>query len=143
MDILNLTPDENGLINPGNNVATGTPAPSNTGNSGNTNGVAAKPGTGSPTPPVKEPPQVPAGLAIKTSGAGILLNWNANADKESVKQYVVYFSNKENGTFTKLGTANNGTEFRYYAASYDGYYKITAVNDAGESKASPAQYFKK
>ncbi|MFD0680431.1 MULTISPECIES: transglycosylase domain-containing protein [unclassified Paenibacillus] len=143
IEILNLTPDENGLINPGNTGSTGNTGTGGTGTPGSNSNGTAKPGTGTPTTPVKDPPQAPVGLTIKSIGAGILLSWNANADKESVKQYVVYYNEKETGSFTKLGTANNGTEFRYYAAVYEGYYKITAVNDAGESKTSTTVFFKK
>ncbi|MNR55787.1 hypothetical protein D3C85_1762360 [compost metagenome] len=49
---------------------------------------------------------------------------------------MVYFSDKEKGTYMKLGTVENGTEFHYYAAAFNGYYKITAINEAGESKFS-------
>ncbi|WP_248926485.1 transglycosylase domain-containing protein [Paenibacillus hamazuiensis] len=107
------------------------------------------PAGGSSTPakedgaPVKEAPSAPGGLTVKPSGAGLQFKWTENAAKEKVKSYNVYFSEKENGTFTKLGSVNGGNEFNYYAVSYDGFYRITAVNDAGESKPSTAVQFKK
>ncbi|TDF96542.1 transglycosylase domain-containing protein [Paenibacillus piri] len=142
LDTLFLTPDENGAINPDNKQP---------GGEANGKGDAKKDtnGTGSETggPPVsgkaKEAPSVPAGLAVKANGAGIVLNWKENAEKDKVKEYVVYFSQQEKGDFTKLGTVNKGTEFRYFATSYDGYYKITAVNEIGESKPTASIHFKK
>ncbi|MCY9668046.1 transglycosylase domain-containing protein [Paenibacillus alginolyticus] len=86
----------------------------------------------------KDLPAAPTGIKAKADGAGVVLTWKANASKDKVKQYQVYFSDKEKGTFKKLGSVSDATEFHYYAAAYNGYYKVTAVNDAGESKPSAA-----
>ncbi|KRE90522.1 carboxypeptidase [Paenibacillus sp. Soil766] len=106
---------------------------------GTTNGGTGT-GTGTSTPsgkPVsKDAPSAPTGIKAKAEEASLVLTWKANDAKDKVKQYVVYFSDKEKGTFTKLGTVENGNEFHYYAAAFNGYYKITAINDAGESKFS-------
>ncbi|UUZ85785.1 hypothetical protein LJK88_21255 [Paenibacillus sp. P26] len=95
------------------------------------------------TPPAKEAPSVPSGLSIKSSGSGIELDWKANPDKDAVKQYSVYHSDKENGTYKKIGTVSGATKFKYYAVSYDGYYRITAENNIGESKPTAPVRFKK
>ncbi|NOV03295.1 transglycosylase domain-containing protein [Paenibacillus planticolens] len=94
-------------------------------------GATEPPGTA-----LKDAPSAPSGLKAKADDAGIVLTWRANAGKDKVKKYNVYFSDKEKGTFSKLGSVENGTEFHYYAAAYNGYYKVTAVNDSGESKPS-------
>ncbi|UQZ87212.1 Penicillin-binding protein 1F [Paenibacillus konkukensis] len=133
MDLLFLTPDENGGI-----VQGGSPEAGNDGKGQNPNEPNEK-----NDGPAKDIPAAPSGLTVKSSGAGILLNWKANADKDKVKQYIVYYSKKENGDYAKLGSVNNATEFRYYASGYEGYYKITAVNELGESKASAAIKYKK
>lgn len=94
-----------------------------------------------PTTSAKDAPAAPTGLKAKANGASLTLTWKANASKEKVKKYNVYYSSKEKGTYTKLGTVENGTEFHYYAAAYNGYYKVTAANDSGESKASASITF--
>ncbi|GGI43064.1 hypothetical protein GCM10008018_00180 [Paenibacillus marchantiophytorum] len=118
-----------GETNTGNGTGTGT-------GTGNGNGNSS-----SPSPTAKDAPTAPSGLKAKVDGAGIVLNWKANPTKDKVKKYNVYFSDKEKGTFTKLGSVDNATEFHYYAAAYNGYYKVSAVSDAGESKPSAAIAF--
>jgi penicillin-binding protein len=112
---------------------------------GNSNGTVNESGTG--TPPGKSDsksvPSAPSGLKAKEEGAGIVLNWSANSTKEKVKQYQLYFSDKENGTYKKLGSVKDATEFHYYSVIYYGFYKVSAVNDAGESKPSSAIELKK
>ncbi|MDD9270145.1 transglycosylase domain-containing protein [Paenibacillus sp. GCM10023248] len=108
----------------------GTPVPESTKEPA---GPSESPGTAA-----KDAPAAPTGLKAKADGAGITLTWKANASKDKVKKYNVYYSSKEKGTYTKLGTVDNAAEFHYYAAAYNGYYKVTAVNDSGESKPSAA-----
>jgi penicillin-binding protein len=93
--------------------------------------------------PVSGAPSIPAGLTIKKKGAGIELSWKANPDSDKVKRYNIYYSEKANGEYKRLGSATNSTQFQYFALVYDGYYRISAVNDAGESKASEPVSFKK
>ncbi|WP_231506286.1 transglycosylase domain-containing protein [Paenibacillus sp. UNC451MF] len=137
-DLLLMTPDDTGgLIQGGTGNNNGSGAAEN-------NGTATPNPSPSPSPgPAKEKPATPSGVTVKASGAGIVINWKANADKDKVKQYVIYFSDKENGSYSKLGNVANGTEFRYYASGYEGYYKIAAVNELGESKATAPVHFKK
>jgi penicillin-binding protein len=101
-------------------------------------------GTGSPNPgsDVKERPSAPAGIKLKAEGAGLNISWSANPATEKIKQYDVYYSDKDNGTYKKLGTVKEGTQFSYFAVAYNGYYKITATNAAGESKPSATAVFK-
>jgi penicillin-binding protein len=172
VDTLLLTPDETGAVTPppliGN--ATGTAIPGaatpgagapgtgtpGAGASGTGTPGAGAPGTGTPgatgtpnqggtTPPgpATVVPDAPSGVAIKAVEAGVLVSWKANASKDKAKQYAIYFSEKESGVYSRLGTVNSGTEFRYYSAAYNGFYKVSAINDAGESKLSAATNFKK
>jgi len=96
----------------------------------------SKPGSTNGATAAKTAPAAPSGLAAKSTGGGIELNWKANADKDKVKSYTVYYSEKEDGKFEKIGTATGATQFRYYAVSFDGFYRITATNEYGESKPS-------
>ena len=52
----------------------------------------------------KDLPAAPTGIKAKADGAGVMLTWKANASKDKIKQYNVYFSDKEKGTFKKLGS---------------------------------------
>ncbi|WP_201318425.1 transglycosylase domain-containing protein [Paenibacillus sp. EPM92] len=96
----------------------------------------SKPGSTNGATAAKTAPAAPSGLAAKSTGGGIELNWKANADKDKVKSYTVYYSEKEDGKFEKIGTVTGATQFRYYAVSFDGFYRITATNEYGESKPS-------
>ncbi|PZE22553.1 transglycosylase domain-containing protein [Paenibacillus xerothermodurans] len=78
----------------------------------------------------------PSNVQLKRSGAGLIVSWKSNPTREKVDKYVIYFSEREKGSYKKLGTVSSGTEFRYYAANYAGYYKVAAVNQQGESEAS-------
>ncbi|MFE5319712.1 transglycosylase domain-containing protein [Paenibacillus sp. NPDC056579] len=119
----------------------------NTGSQGNSkdknDNNETKPGGSTPSGPAKEVPAAPSGLTIKANGNSLMMQWKANPDKDKVKQYSIYYSDKENGNYKKLGNVLNGTEFRYFAAEYDGYYKISAVNELGESKLSAPVHYKK
>lgn len=95
------------------------------------------------TEPPKQAPSTPSGVSVKSSGGGIAMKWKANPGKDQVSQYTVYYSEKEDGNYSKIGTVTGATEFRYYAVSYDGYYRISATNKVGESKhSSPVRYKK-
>jgi penicillin-binding protein len=129
-----LTGGSSGTQNNGN-VGGGADSGSGAGGAseGNTGAIS-----GTPT----KPPGVPTGLKIKTQGAGIEMSWDANPATDYAKEYNVYYSDKEKGPFKKLGTSTNITQFHYYAVSYGGYYKITAVNDKGESSFSPTVLYR-
>lgn len=86
-------------------------------------------------------PSAPKNVGVKASGAGIEISWSANAKTESVKRYDIYYSEKEDGTFKKLQSTTK-EKLEYNALVYDGWYRVVAVNDAGESKPSPAVPFK-
>jgi len=116
----------------GQPMPTPTPAP--------TTPAAPTPG---PESAVKSPPAAPSGLTVKATSAAIDLTWKANPPSDRVTQYNIYYSAQEKGPYTKLGTASNATRFLYYSDKGEGYYKISAVNAAGESKLSDAVRYKK
>lgn len=92
--------------------------------------------------PATKAPAAPTGLTAGTKGMAARLTWTANPAGDKVKQYVVYFSEREGGVYQKLGTSA-GTEFICYPLSEQGYFKISAVNDKGESPASAPVFYKK
>lgn len=93
-------------------------------------------------PAATKAPAAPTGLKVGAKGMAAQLTWSSNPADDKVKQYEIYFSDKENGTYQKLGTST-GTEFIYYAPSDQGYFRIHAVNDKGESAPSAAVLYKK
>ncbi|CAG7622526.1 transglycosylase domain-containing protein [Paenibacillus allorhizosphaerae] len=143
MDLLLMTPDESGVLLP-----SGT-----TGSTGNNNGKPGTGNTGSGTPnnpggsggngnkDSKQAPSSPTGLSVKVEGKELQFKWKANGEKENVKQYTVYYSDKENGNFSKIGST--GKSEYSYSIPLEGYYKITATNEAAESKPSAAVRYKK
>lgn len=114
-------------------------------------GSSAKPGdnqgqeTTKPTPPAKQAekaPAAPGGLKASEKGVSLQLTWNANAEADAVSEYTIYYSSSENGTYKKLGSSS-GTEFIYFAASEEGYFKVSATNSKGESPLSKVLHYKK
>ncbi|WP_159887110.1 transglycosylase domain-containing protein [Paenibacillus puerhi] len=140
MDLLFLSPESDGTIDPAG-VAPHPAVGDSTDNS--KLGVNSTDKSDQGKEEWKTVPSVPSTPSVKSTGGGIELNWKANADKEKVKSYTVYFSEKETGEFTKLGTVKQATQFRYYAVSTEGFYRITATNEHGDSKPSAATPFKK
>ncbi|SEB43833.1 transglycosylase domain-containing protein [Paenibacillus sp. GP183] len=122
-----------GIITP---PAGGTAAPGD-------NGVkpSTKPGT-SPTPGIgtgsKTVPSTPLGLKTKAEGASLVISWTPNPSKDNVRTYDLYYSNKANGTYNKLGSVRDGAEFHYFSITYSGFYRVIAINDIGESNPSAA-----
>lgn len=99
--------------------------------------------SGSSGQPAKAPPSTPVSFSLKASNSALQLSWKSGGGKEKALGYNVYFSMKENGTYQKLGsTPADSTEFRYFAVDYDGYYKVAAYNEAGESKPTPPTAYK-
>jgi penicillin-binding protein 1B len=93
-------------------------------------------------PPPAKVPSAPAGLKISAKDASVQMTWTANPTAERVTEYKIYFSEKENGKYRNLGSSK-GTEFSYFAASGEGYFRITALNAKGESPMGKAVHYKK
>ncbi|WP_442603863.1 transglycosylase domain-containing protein [Paenibacillus sp. KN14-4R] len=91
----------------------------------------------------KDAPAAPAGVKIQREGIALKISWTANNPLEKVKSYNIYYSDKETGIYKKIGSSpGTANELNYFDADYKGYYKVTAVNESGESKPSAAFNFK-
>lgn len=126
----------------------GSPLPSNH-PAGSTPGRSSSPassnGSAKPTPGPQTPagePGEPTGLKAKSKGVSLQLTWNDNPKGDAVKDYNVYYSDSESGAYKLIGSSK-GTEFIYFAATDDGYYKISAVNEKGESPLTSAVHYTK
>lgn len=99
------------------------PSPVTTiGGSGNWNNQIGIPGT-------------PKGLKLSETATGIELTWDPNPDEEQVSQYNIYYSSSKEGPYELIGN-NNTPYFQHLTVDKKGWYRITAVNHAGESKPS-------
>ncbi|MBB3114429.1 penicillin-binding protein [Paenibacillus phyllosphaerae] len=80
-------------------------------------------------------PSAPSGLTVKQSDAGVHLEWSANPGGEKVTGYAVYYSANNDGNFKKLGTTSE-PQFDFVVTLNSGAFKVTAINQTGESAAS-------
>lgn len=90
------------------------------------------PGTGETGTPSESVPEAPSQLSYKKTNNGISLSWKASAKGT---EYHVYFSSSSNGKYQRIGSTPN-PEFEIITLKPEGWYRITAVNSAGESQAS-------
>lgn len=126
----------------GTDSSPGNGSSSPSGSPGSTGGAGGKP---TPTPNHQEAtalPQAPGGLKVASKGVSVQVSWEANPEDQAVSKYNVYYSDKENGPYKKLGVAT-GTEFIYFAPTEEGYYRISAINNMGESELSKVVHYKK
>jgi len=77
----------------------------------------------------------PRGVAAERRDLGLHLAWTANAADERITEYRVYYAPEEGGPYKRIGVAE-GTEFDYLTLTPEGWYRVTAVNAAGESPPS-------
>lgn len=90
---------------------------------------------------VKAVPQIapPTSLSAYSTTEGIRLSWSSSSGANS---YEIYRSDKENGTYSKVGTASY-TSYTDTKVSYNMtyYYKVVAVNGKNKSSMSkPTSY---
>lgn len=90
---------------------------------------------------VKAVPQIapPTSLSAYSTTDGIRLSWSSSSGANS---YEIYRSDKENGTYSKIGTASY-TSYTDTKVSYNMtyYYKVVAVNGKNKSSMSkPTSY---
>ena len=81
------------------------------------------------------PPTAPKGLSVQTTDLGIVLTWQKNPAEEGVTAYRVWFSTSDHGQYTLLGTTS-ANRFEHISPLASGWYRVTAVNAAGESPYS-------
>ncbi|WP_261807559.1 transglycosylase domain-containing protein [Paenibacillus sp. N3.4] len=79
----------------------GSTTPPDGSNRGDKTNPGGQPGTdkNNGSGSTKDLPAAPTGIKAKADGVGITLTWKANAGKDNVKQYNVFYSDKEKGTF--------------------------------------------
>ncbi|MBO9608281.1 MAG: transglycosylase domain-containing protein [Paenibacillaceae bacterium] len=133
INVPGFTPIPSGSPLPGGQSPTPTPAPGASGSPspGASAGASVKPDMVATAAPTR-----PRGLALDLQGVSLHFKWTANPAADKVQRYDIYYSDKENGNYRKLGSATGSNEFMYTAVVYDGYYRVTAVNSFGESTPS-------
>jgi penicillin-binding protein len=82
-------------------------------------------------------PSVPTNLEIsaRAGNVGIQMKWLRNPIEEGVKLYNIYYSDVADGEFRMIGYTEN-ERFEYISFPSEGWYRVTAVNDNGESAPS-------
>ncbi|MBW7474207.1 transglycosylase domain-containing protein [Paenibacillus oenotherae] len=116
----------------GNNAGTATPPGTNgstTGQQGEGNGeVIPNPGELDLTVP-----SAPWDVKTEASGVGIKLSWVANAVSEQVTGYNIYYQSAADNDFQLIGSSATS---EYESPQSAGSFRVTAVNEAGESPFS-------
>ncbi|WP_020615395.1 transglycosylase domain-containing protein [Paenibacillus daejeonensis] len=94
-----------------------------------------------PPPAEQEPglstPDAPSGIRVQTTDIGVLMTWSANPVGQQIVHYNVYYSETGSGTFSKIG-ASADPRFEYVSPIRSGWFRVTAVNEKGESLFSGA-----
>lgn len=95
-------------------------------------------------PPVPNPGDVPVGTpaqapqnvsaAVREGGVGIVLTWS-RPEGAQITQYNVYYSGTRDGEYRLIGSSER-ERFEYISFPIDGWYRVTAVSDGGESPPS-------
>lgn len=86
-------------------------------------------------------PSAPAGISLTSEDTGVLLeiSWQPSPDTDAVRKYEIYYSESEDGAYTKIGETN--IRRFYHELPQDGWYRVVAVNAFGSSQPSaPVQY---
>lgn len=106
-----------------------------------------EPGTGET--PGEEPggpaglPQQPGQPQAQEMPNGVRLTWSPNPAEDRVIQYFIYFSPNNDGAFEVVGSSHNQQFLFKKNGPFSGTFRIIAVNDLGESPASPTVFFNK
>ncbi len=79
------------------------------------------------------PPDAPTGVTATFSGTQIQVSWNSVSNATS---YKVYRSSSANGSYTLIGSPTNTYYYDTNPLTGYNYYKVKAVNSAGESAFS-------
>ncbi|MGG4395928.1 transglycosylase domain-containing protein [Paenibacillus thiaminolyticus] len=87
------------------------------------------------TPPSPlSPPGTPGNPQASLTDMGLKLTWSASANNPS--EYVIYYSS-DGGSYERIGTTPTA-QFELITISPAGWYRVTAVNSAGESSPTSA-----
>ena len=83
-------------------------------------------------------PNPPTGVTASQSGTSIVVSWNSVSNATS---YKVYRSSSSYGTYYQVGSSTSSTQLSDNDPfNGDNYYKVKAVNSAGESDYSDYAY---
>ncbi|MBN3526041.1 penicillin-binding protein 1A [Paenibacillus apiarius] len=106
--------------------------PDDGGSAANNNGGSA----GNEEPPAAAgPPGKPSGLKSSLTDMGVKLSWKASSNNPS--EYRIYFSASSSGSFEQIGSSPT-PGFELITMTPAGWYRVSAVNDAGESESTAA-----
>jgi penicillin-binding protein len=83
-------------------------------------------------------PHTPVGVTATNDGISVNLQWTANPPKDKVQSYNIYYSDNVDGTFQYIGNTTEVSFQHIVLQPEKGWYKVTAVNAAGESAESKA-----
>jgi len=78
-------------------------------------------------------PNTPTGVTASQSGSSVIVSWSSVSGATS---YKVYRSSSASGTYSQVGTPSSTSYTDYSPLSGYNYYKVAAVNSAGESAQS-------
>ncbi|WP_106768210.1 transglycosylase domain-containing protein [Paenibacillus faecalis] len=88
-------------------------------------------------------PQQPSQLNIQATPEGFRATWRANPSQDGVSLYHIYYSPNNDGIYQLIGTSQTN-EFNFSSSSpISGTFRVTAINQNGESSASPTVFFEK
>ncbi|CAM4254354.1 transglycosylase domain-containing protein [Paenibacillus tarimensis] len=108
----------------------------NSSNSGNNNSSNnSNTGANNQSEQALPAPSAPSGLTIEATSSGIRLSWTPNPVSDQVTSYHIYYSEKGQSRFTRIGTVSEA-RFEYSSGAEGGRYRVTAVNEGGESAPS-------
>lgn len=88
-------------------------------------------------------PQQPGQPTIQATPEGFTATWSGNPPGDQVSLYNIYYSPNNDGIFQQIGTSQSNEFYFKINAPISGTFRITAVNELGESSASPTVFFEK
>ncbi|MHA0858199.1 transglycosylase domain-containing protein [Paenibacillus sp. CMAA1364] len=89
---------------------------------------------------VLEIPSTPSKPTIKSFDNGLQISWSIHG-MDSVDKYNIYYSKEQNGGYTPIGSSTVSSFELPASEALAGWYRITAVNKAGESIPSTSTLF--
>ena len=83
--------------------------------------------------PDEPTPSVPTGVTATIEGSSIIVSWQSVSD---ANRYNIYRASSPDGSYTLIGTSSSATYKDNSPISGKNYYKVSAVNEIGESSQS-------
>ncbi|HEY2493973.1 MAG TPA: transglycosylase domain-containing protein [Paenibacillus sp.] len=114
------------------------PTDSGENGAGNGNGSTLPPAPGEPS----TTPTSPGQLQMESSSNGITMHW-APGSNNTATNYKIYYSENQDGPYSYIGSSNNTNYLYVTSVPLKGWYRVTALNDVGESEPSSPVYHEK